>query len=96
VQNIGYRPMQGQYSVRVANVGDDVATGGGVKLFVDGTEAGSVSLPDVPAGETRSVQVAGPACEGFVQAVADPAATVRESSENDNARTESCSQLRPG
>jgi hypothetical protein len=34
-----------------------------------------------------------PSCEGFVQAVVDPGASVRESSEDDNALTVPCSEL---
>lgn len=92
VQRIGRRP-NGQYFVRVRNVGRDVASGASVQLFVDGREAGLVTLPDLVPEAVRGTVFTGPDCEGSVQAVVDPAAAVRESAEDDNALTVPCGDL---
>jgi CARDB len=86
VHRIGRRPS-GQYYVRVRNVGRDVAAGAQVQLFVDGLEAGLISLPDLLPAAVRGMLFSGPPCEGSVQAVADPTSSVRESAEDDNALT---------
>lgn len=92
VQRIGRRP-NGQYFVRVRNAGRDVAAGASVQLFIDGHEAGLVSLPNLVPEAVRGTIFTGPECEGSVQAVADPMATVRESVEDDNALTVPCMDL---
>jgi hypothetical protein len=92
IDRIGRRPS-GQYYVRVGNVGRDVATGVSVQLFVDGEDAGLVSLPDLLPDAIRGSLFTGPGCEGSVQAVVDPAASLRESSEDDNALTVPCADL---
>ena len=92
IERIGRRP-NGQYYVRVSNVGRDTASGAEVQLFVDGQDAGLVELPDILPYSIRGTLFAGPDCEGSVQAVVDPAATLRESAEDDNALTVPCSDL---
>jgi hypothetical protein len=92
VRNIGYRPGPGVYVVRVANVGRGAAHGADVQLFVDGQEAGVRTLPDIRPGDVETAEITGPRCSGFVQAVADPSARVREWAEDDNALTEPCPQ----
>jgi CARDB len=96
VSNIVYRAARDGYLVRVENVGRDVATGASIQLFVDGKgdDGGVAQLPEIPAGESRTVFITGASCSGFVQAVADPTLVVRESSENDNTRVDSCAELR--
>ena len=93
VKNIVYRPGQARYGVRVVNAGRDVASGAAVQLFVDGNESDTVPVPDLAAGASELLPLAGPPCVGSVQAVVDPNALVRESVEDDNALTESCAAL---
>ena len=93
IERIGRR-QDGRYYVRVSNVGRDTASGAGVQLFVDGQNAGLIELPDILPYSIRGSLFAGPACEGSVQAVVDPAANLRESAEDDNALTVPCSELR--
>ena len=92
IQRIGRRPS-GQYFVRVGNVGRDTATRPSVQLFVDGRDAGIVALPDILPEAIRASLFTGPACEGSVQAVVDPAGSLRESAEDDNALTVPCADL---
>jgi hypothetical protein len=91
VENIAYR--QGKYRVRVMNVGRDVAASAAVQLFVDGNDVGTKELPEIAPGEGAVALFDGLPCIGSVQAVADPTALVRESAEDDNALTESCTAL---
>ena len=74
IQRIGRR-ANGQYFVRVGNVGRDIATRPSVQLFVDGQDAGIVALPDILPESIRASLFTGPECEGSVQAVVDPAAS---------------------
>ena len=92
IDRVGQRPS-GQYYVRVGNFGRSVAPAPSVQLFVDGEDAGLVSLPNLLPDAIRGRLFSGPPCEGFVQAVVDPAASVRESSEDDNALTVPCAEL---
>lgn len=92
IQRIGRRPS-GQYSVRVGNVGRDLATGASVQLFVDGQDVGMAALPDIVPDEVRATLFNGPDCQGSVQAVVDPTASLRESAEDDNALTVPCAEL---
>jgi hypothetical protein len=92
VHRVGRR-SNGQYFVRVRNRGRDVATGAAVQLFIDGQDAGTVALPDIAPDLIRGVTFTGPDCQGSVQAVVDPAASVRESIEDDNALTIPCAEL---
>lgn len=94
VHRVGRRPS-GQYFVRVSNGGRDMATGASVQLFVDGQDAGTVELPDISPNGVVGAPFSGPDCVGSVQAVVDPTASVRESVEDDNARTVSCAELSP-
>ena len=94
VKRIGRRPS-GQYFVRVGNDGHDMATGASVQLFVDGQDAGTVDLPDIAPDAVAAAPFDGPDCVGSVQAVVDPTASVRESVEDDNARTAPCAELSP-
>ena len=79
--------------MRVGNVGRDIATGAAVQLFVDGQDVGMVALPDILPDAIRGDPVRGPECEGSVQAVVDPTASLRESAEDDNALTVPCADL---
>ena len=92
VQRVSRRPS-GTYFVRATNDGRDMATGASVQLFVDGQDAGTVELPDLAPNEVAGAPFRGPDCVGSVQAVVDPTASVRESVEDDNARTVPCAEL---
>ena len=60
---------------------------------MDGQDAGIVALPDILPEAIRATLFTGPECEGSVQAVVDPAASLRESAEDDNALTVPCADL---
>lgn len=83
-----------RYTVRAANTGGAPAEQVGVSLAVDGSAVDTQTVPRLEPGEGRVLEFRGPRCEGSVRTAADPAGTVRESSEDDNAQTLTCAQLR--
>jgi subtilase family serine protease len=64
-----------------------------VELFVDGAATNVGHIDSIPAGETREVRFTGPICKRRLRAVADPADSVKETLESDNALTLSCPAL---
>lgn len=95
VTRIGARPLAGvpgtvRYSVQVANRGKVAAESFGVSLRVDGDQVDIQTVDRLVPGELKRVSFVGPACASSVQAVADPANTVRESREGDNVLTTGC------
>jgi hypothetical protein len=93
VKRIARRP-NGEYVVRVENVGRDVAEGAALQLLVDGHEVGSEELPQLAVGSFFLADFVGDPCINSVQAIVDPRAAVRESAEDDNALTVPCAELR--
>jgi hypothetical protein len=83
-----------RYSVRVVNAGGAPADQVGVALDVDGSAVDTQTVPRLEAGEARLLDFRGPRCERSVRTAADPAGSVRESSEDDNAQSLTCEQLR--
>jgi hypothetical protein len=83
-----------RYSVRAANIGGAPAEQVGVSLAVDGSAVDTQTVPRLEPGEGRVLEFRGPRCEGSVRTAADPAGTVRESAEDDNAQSLTCDQLR--
>jgi hypothetical protein len=79
-------PRTHRYVAHVHNTGRRTA---------DAFELAVGDLPPVivaalPPGRSRAVEVSGPACEGEISAVADPADAVDERSEADNEATADC------
>ena len=80
------------YGVDVVNRGRAASTATALALIVDGDTVDSPPIGPLAPGETRRFFVSGPLCTGSVTARVDPADTVREGNERDNARTTSCPQ----
>lgn len=94
----GGRPIVGvpgahRYAVHIVNRGPVPAQDFDVEFAVDGKVAGSHQVNALATGESRRLFFSGPACHRTVTAVADPADTVREASERDNALTTPCTSL---
>jgi hypothetical protein len=81
------------YIVPIQNPGALQATDVAVELFVDGAATNVGHIDSIPAGETREVRFTGPICKRRLRAVADPADSVKETLESDNALTLSCPAL---
>jgi hypothetical protein len=86
-------PGVSRYSVRVVNAGDAPADQVGVGFAVDGSAIDTQTVPRLEAGEARVLEFRGPRCQESVRTAADPAETIRESSEDDNSQTLTCDQL---
>lgn len=82
-----------RYRVRVDNDGAATASGGSLRLSVDGTVAQTQPLAALAAGESRIVPVVGPACTQWVEAVVDPDDVVVELSESDNMHSFACADF---
>lgn len=79
-----------RYAVLVVNRGKAGSGPTMVSLAVDGATVDTVPVgPLAPGAQTR-VFVNGPKCTSTVEARVDPADTLREGSEGDNARSVSC------
>jgi hypothetical protein len=83
-----------RYEVRVVNAGGAPADQVGVGLVVDGSAVDTQTVARLEAGEARLLHFRGPRCERFVRTTADPAGSVRESSEDDNGESITCAQIR--
>jgi hypothetical protein len=83
-----------RYEVRVVNAGGAPAEQVGVGLVVDGSAVDTHTVARLEAGEARLLDFRGPRCEDFVRTTADPAGSVRESSEDDNGESIACAQAR--
>ncbi len=79
-----------RYVVRVENAGRATARGVTVSVAVDGGVIDTPVVGRILRGEVRRAVVHGPPCQSSLEAVADPAGTVRESHESDNVRTAAC------
>lgn len=79
-----------RYAVDVVNRGRAPSTATALALSVDGGSVDTPATGPLAAGETRRVFVNGPLCTASVTATVDPADTVREGNERDNARTVAC------
>jgi hypothetical protein len=86
-------PGVSRYAVRAVNAGGAAAHQVGVELEVDGSAVDTQSVSRLEAGEARVLEFRGPRCQSSVRTAADPAGSVRESSEADNAQTLICEQL---
>jgi CARDB len=84
-----------RYFVHVTNVGRAGAHDAGVTLAVDGREVNTKAVALLRRAETRTVTFQGPACTGRVDARADPANLIPESSETDNSDSRPCAEIRP-
>jgi hypothetical protein len=78
------------YTISVVNKGDEEARSFKVHLLVDGATADAAEIDLVKPGETVSVKVSGPACRARIRAVVDRRNAVRETTEDDNARSGRC------
>jgi hypothetical protein len=78
------------YTISVVNKGDEDARSFNVDLLVDGASADAAEIDLVKPGETVSVKVSGPACRARLRAVVDRRNAVRETTEDDNARSVRC------
>ena len=87
---VGGSPGTVRYVVRVENRGRVPARGVAVSLAVDGGVIDTPVIGNIPPGEERRAVVNGPRCMSSLEAVADPAGTVRESHESDNVHTAAC------
>jgi hypothetical protein len=83
-----------RYTVRVANAGGAAADQVGVSFEVDGSSVDTQTVPRLESGEARLLEFRGPRCGLSVRTAADPAGSVRESSEDDNAESLTCEELR--
>jgi hypothetical protein len=83
------------YTISVVNKGDEDARSFNVDLLVDGASADAAEIDLVEPGETVQVKVSGPACQARVRAVIDRRNAVRETTEDDNARSVRCSTVAP-
>jgi hypothetical protein len=78
------------YRVGVSNTGKTDAAGVNVSLSVDKAILDTVALPQLAAGETKTVSFTGPACRHAVRVTADPDNLIGETLENDNSQLFSC------
>jgi CARDB len=85
-----------RYRVLVTNEGIASATGVPVRLTVDGTVVGTVTLPRLAPAQRVVIGITGPACTLSVKAAADPDGVIVESSESDNAHEVACADLPVG
>jgi hypothetical protein len=82
-----------RYLVQVTNSGRAPTESAEARLDVDGSAVDTQTVPPLQAGESTVVSFRGPGCDTSVRATADSAGTVRESSEDDNSHSLSCSEL---
>lgn len=78
------------YTVPVSNRGKAPASEVAVELYVDGAATNVGQIDTIAAGERREVRFTGPVCQRNVRVVVDPADTVKERRESDNALTFAC------
>lgn len=79
-----------RYAIGVENAGEADSQETSVRLGVDGKGQGFATVPPLAPGESAAVSVSGERCLLRVRAVVDPALSVRESSEGDNAFARGC------
>src|SRR5215210_6851756 len=84
-----------RYAVRVTNRGAARVEGAQVGLTVDGAELDRKAALPMNPGQGRTLTFRGPVCEASVEAAADPADAVLESSESDNRHSATCADVRP-
>jgi subtilase family serine protease len=78
-----------RYESQVSNTGGTTAGAVPLRLTVDGDVVDTVSLSLGPH-ETRTVVIRGPECRRLARVEADPAKTIAETSETDNAHELAC------
>jgi hypothetical protein len=78
------------YTISVANKGDEDARSFKVDLLVDGASADAAEIDLVEPGKIVTVKVSGPACRSRIRAVVDRRNAVRETTDDDNARNARC------
>jgi hypothetical protein len=89
----GARAGVARYRLRLTNSGVAPASDVPVRLAVDRTVVNTVTVASLAPGETRLLTIHGPACESWVEAVADPDGVLVESSEADNVHRLACADL---
>jgi hypothetical protein len=87
----GPAPGTARYRARIANFGRALARGVEIALSVDGVDVDVRKLRFLRRGERRAVRLLGPPCAERAEVRIDPADTVPESSELDNAVAIVCS-----
>jgi hypothetical protein len=78
------------YTVAVANRGTADAKSMKVDLAVDGAAADTAEIDLLEPGETKTVEISGPACTTKVRAVVDRLDSVGETTEDDNSLSMRC------
>ena len=91
----GLTPGTVSYAVVVENAGAVAAEGIDVRLRVDGATLDAGRIQTLGAGETDTVRFSGPDCRRRLRVDADPADSVHETNEYDNARIVVCRALGP-
>jgi hypothetical protein len=86
----GPTPDTYRYAVRIGNDGKAPSGRSELVLRIDGAEVDSRPIGRLKAGARRTVRFVGPACQSQVAAQIDPKDVVRETTEQDNARTGGC------
>jgi hypothetical protein len=81
------------YTVQVTNRGRGEARAMKVDLFVDGAAADAAQIDALAPGETKTVEITGPACRVRVRAVVDRRDAIPETTEDDNSRRSRCPPL---
>jgi len=81
------------YVVPVTNDGKVAADEVAVELFVDGAATDVGHIDSIAPGETREVRFTGPSCKQRLRIVVDPADSVKERLESDNAASVRCPPL---
>jgi CARDB protein len=84
-----------RYFVSVRDDGHAAASDAAVRLTVDGAEVNTRTVPFLAPGDEKDLTFRGPACESTVEAAADPANAIPESSETDNTQAKTCAEVRP-
>jgi CARDB len=78
------------YTVGVTNRGTADAKSMKVDLFVDGAAADAAEIDLLQPGQTKTVEISGPACTAKVRAVVDRLDSVGETTEDDNSLRMRC------
>jgi CARDB len=97
VRIVGYRATSSvdtdRYYLKVTNDGSAPAEGVPVRLSVDGTAAGTVTVPNIYAKASKLVTIRAPECGSSVGAEVDPDGLIAETSELDNTHQLACQDL---
>jgi hypothetical protein len=84
------------YDVDLTNSGQGPARSVDVDIFIDGAATDGQTVELVKAGETRTVQFAGPVCRKNLKMVADQGNKLNETNEDDNVLRSRCPVLGQG